>query len=91
MSFSDSANRLSYFDFSFEGPAHPAQWRVGGARGGGNRNRTLYLLDFGNPNDIAQCLHLSFERCLAMGHGQQFGGGWGVYDEVRFEHERCVF
>jgi hypothetical protein len=23
-----------------------------------------------------------------MGDGQQFGGGWGVYDEVRFEHER---
>lgn len=26
-----------------------------------------------------------------MGDGQQFGGGWGGYDEVRFEHERYVF
>ena len=26
-----------------------------------------------------------------MGYGEQFGGGWGVYDEVRFEHERYVF
>lgn len=30
------------------------------------------------------CLPLSLERCLAMGDGQQFGGGWGVYDEVRY-------
>ena len=34
-------------------PAHPARWRVGGARGVGYRNRTLYLFDFGNLNDIA--------------------------------------
>ena len=33
-------------------PAHPARWRVGGAWGVGYRNRTLYLFDFGNPNDI---------------------------------------
>ena len=27
-----------------------------------------------------------------MGEGEQVGGGWGgVYDEVRFEHERCFF
>ena len=24
-----------------------------------------------------QCLYLSVERCLAMGYGELFGGGWG--------------
>ena len=26
-----------------------------------------------------QCLYLSLKRCLAMGYGEQSGGGWGGY------------
>ena len=46
-------------------------------------DRSLASVGFRRSQRHCQRLHLSLERCLALGDGEQSGGGWGVYDEVK--------